>query len=44
MDIKGTHTVLAPDTAINREVELKLRVSPAALEALLASPLLSNAK
>jgi len=41
VDIKGTHTVLAPDTAINREVELKLRVSPAALEALLASPLLA---
>lgn len=40
MDLKGTDKSLEPDTAINREIELKLRASPEAMESLLASPVL----
>lgn len=41
MDLKGTDNILEPDTAISREIELKLRASPEAMDSLLASPLLA---
>ena len=41
MDLKGNDNILEPDTAISREIELKLRASPEALDVLLASPLLA---
>ena len=41
LDLKGTDKSPEPDTAITREIELKLRASPQAMERLLASPLLA---
>ena len=41
LDLKGTENTREPDTAINREIELKLRATPEAVERLLASPLLA---
>lgn len=41
MDLKGSEIVAEPDTAISREVELKLRTTPQGIERLLASPLLA---
>ena len=41
LDLKGTDKNPEIDTAINREIELKLRASPQAVELLLASPLLA---
>lgn len=39
MDLQGSDIAPEPDTAISREIELKLRASPEAVELLLASPL-----
>ena len=41
MDLKGTDKNLEGDTAITREIELKLRAGPEAVAQLLASPLLA---
>ena len=41
MDLRGTDKTAEPDTAISREIELKLRTSPQAVDRLLAAPLLA---
>lgn len=42
MDLKGTSRSSGSDTAINREIELKLRATPETVDRLLASPLLAG--
>ncbi len=42
MDLKGTYKGPEPSTAINREIELKLRTTPEAVDQLLESPLLAG--
>ncbi len=41
MELRGTDKPAQPETAINREIELKLRASPEAVDQLLAAPLLA---
>jgi inorganic triphosphatase YgiF len=42
LELKGTDKTAEPETAINREIELKLRASPEAVGQLLAAPLLAS--